>query len=313
MSESAAPTAAIPQSDPHTIAARRDALVAGLAHATGDTLHDAALAVLAECGVDAKRSALQELLAAVAAGHHAPNAASGVRAGPDTPGRPARPALVPPKALKQRRLGSAEGRAALLHAVAHIEFNAINLALDAVQRFTGLPPEYYADWLSVADDEARHFELLTGRLQELGFAYGDFPAHDGLWQMARVSADAPLVRMALVPRLLEARGLDVTPPMMARLIHVGDQRSADCLAVILAEEVRHVAIGSRWYAYLCDAAGLEPQAHFARLLSERAPGAVRSPLNEQARLLAGFSESELQELTRAGTERESGTPNTRGH
>ncbi|MGD8579532.1 MAG: ferritin-like domain-containing protein, partial [Lysobacterales bacterium] len=138
------------------------------------------------------------------------------------PGRPARPELVDPARVPRRRLGNPEGRAALIHAIAHIEFNAINLALDAVYRFRGMPPAYYRDWLSVAADEARHFSLVAERLRELGRAYGDFPAHDGLWEMAMNTADSCLVRMALVPRVLEARGLDVTPGMIERLASVGD-------------------------------------------------------------------------------------------
>ncbi len=287
-----------PVSPDPTIQTLRDQLEAGLAAGQGDCLHDAARAVLIEAQVESKLTGLAALVERARLGSLAPSRNIAVRPGPDTPGRPAHPELVPPRELRQRKLGSIEGRAALLHAVAHIEFNAINLALDAAQRFTGMPVAYYADWLSVAVDEARHFQLLTQRLGELGHQYGDFPAHDGLWQMARISADDPLARMALVPRLLEARGLDVTPAMMDRLQSVGDQASADCLALILREEVRHVAIGDYWYRRFCSQIAVCPEQQFLDLLHARAPGALRPPFNQAARLAAGFSAEELATLER---------------
>ena len=213
------------------------------------------------------------------------------------PGRPKRPELVDPARVPRRRLGSAEGRAALVHAIAHIEFNAINLALDAVYRFRGMPRAYYADWLSVAVDETRHFELLTERLAALGCAYGDLPAHDGLWAMARKTADSCLVRMALVPRVLEARGLDVTPGMIERLREAGDEETVAVLDVILEEEVRHVAIGSRWFRHCCREAGVEPLTTFLDLLRKRYAGLPRGPFNVAARRRAGFTEQEMAALT----------------
>lgn len=212
------------------------------------------------------------------------------------PGRPQQPVLVAPRELHQRGLDRPDGRAALIHAVAHIEFNAINLAWDAVQRFPDMPSEFARDWASVADDEARHFTLLRQRLRELGCDYGDFPAHDGLWHMARDTAYDVLARMALVPRVLEARGLDVTPGMIKRLRSVGDGATADCLVIILREEVRHVAIGSRWFRWLCEQRGLPPQETFFRLLAEHLGGRMRCPLNRPARLEAGFDEAELARL-----------------
>jgi uncharacterized ferritin-like protein (DUF455 family) len=212
------------------------------------------------------------------------------------PGRPERPLLVPPRQLASRGLGSVEGRIALLHAVAHIEFNAVNLAWDAVYRFRGLPRGYYDDWVGVADDEARHFALLAGRLAEHGAAYGDLPAHDGLWTMAVRTAGDPLARMALVPRVLEARGLDVTPGMIDRLRDAGDRASADVLAVILAEEVAHVAAGTRWFGHLCAQRGLVPADTFLRLVRERAAGSVRPPFNHEARGRAGFDAAEMAAL-----------------
>lgn len=211
------------------------------------------------------------------------------------PGRPPNPQLVAPNQLRQRKLNSDAGRAALVHAVAHIEFNAINLAWDAVYRFPDMPVAYYRDWASVAADEARHFKLLADRLAQLGHAYGDFPAHDGLWQMALDTDADVLVRMALVPRVLEARGLDVTPGMIDRLRRVGDLATIEALNVILSEEVRHVAIGSHWYSQVCAERGLEPKASFLQLLQAHAI-VLRLPFNDSARLAAGFDRQELDAL-----------------
>jgi uncharacterized ferritin-like protein (DUF455 family) len=212
------------------------------------------------------------------------------------PGRPDRPELVPPRALAQRKLGGAEGRAVLVHAVAHIEFNAINLAADAVYRFRGMPRPFYDDWVLVAEDEARHFQMLNGRLAELGYAYGDFPAHDGLWQAACDTAHDVLIRMALVPRVLEARGLDVTPGMIDRLRKVSDHATADVLEVILREEVAHVAAGTRWFEHICAERGLEPHQTFIALLRRHSSGALRGPFNRPARQSAGFSDRDMAGL-----------------
>lgn len=214
-----------------------------------------------------------------------------------TPGRPVRPELVDASRVPRRRLGSEQGRAALVHAIAHIEFNAINLALDAAYRFRGMPPEYYQDWISVAVDEARHFRLLENRLHELGSGYGDFPAHNGLWEMAVKTAGDCLVRMALVPRVLEARGLDVTPGMIKRLQAVGDDETVAALEVILAEEVRHVAIGTRWFRYCCRQQSLDPLATFLRLLKLYYGGSLKGPYNLEARFEAGFTSEEMAALT----------------
>ena len=213
------------------------------------------------------------------------------------PGRPSRPRLVMPRDVPQRGLGTDEGRAALVHAVAHIEFNAINLAWDAVYRFRGMPDDYYRDWVSVAHDESRHFTMLTQRLAQLGRAYGDFDAHNGLCEMATKTADSCLARMALVPRVLEARGLDVTPGMIARLRTVGDNATADILEVILREEVPHVAAGTRWFRFCCEREGRDPDATFAELLREFVPTGLRGPFNLDARRAAGFAEAELVQLS----------------
>jgi uncharacterized ferritin-like protein (DUF455 family) len=215
------------------------------------------------------------------------------------PGRPQQPHLVSPRDLPARGLGTPEGRVALIHAVAHIEFNAINLAWDAVYRFRGMPAEYYRDWVSVAADEARHFTLLQARLAELGHAYGDFDAHDGLWEMAVKTSDSCLARMALVPRVLEARGLDVTPGMIERLRAVGDHASVGILELILREEVAHVAAGSRWFAWCCAREQVDPDATFAQLIVQHVRGAIKGPFNMSARLAAGFSASELARLQAA--------------
>ena len=212
------------------------------------------------------------------------------------PGRPARPMLVSTRDLPQRGLGSEEGRAAFVHAISHIEFNAIDLAWDAVYRFRGLPREYYADWVSVASDEARHFTMLRGRLQQMGFDYGDFDAHNGLWEMAEKTADDGLARMALVPRVLEARGLDVTPGMIKKLRALGDGAIVAILEVILREEVAHVAIGSRWFRWHCEQAGVAPGPRFRELLMQHCGGVLRGPFNVEARTAAGFDDDELAML-----------------
>lgn len=212
------------------------------------------------------------------------------------PGRPARPTLVHPRALPRRGFGSVEGRAAFIHAVAHIEFNAMDLAWDAVYRFRGMPATYYVDWVQVAHDEARHFNLLRARLREFGHDYGDFDAHNGLWEMAEKTASDGLARMALVPRVLEARGLDVTPGMIVKLRALGDDATADILEVILREEIAHVAAGSRWYRWHCERAGVDPRVRFRELLRDYASGVLHGPFNTEARLQAGFTLEELEGL-----------------
>ncbi|MDX1697940.1 MAG: ferritin-like domain-containing protein, partial [Thiohalobacterales bacterium] len=214
----------------------------------------------------------------------------------DVPGRPERPLLVRPSALPQRKLTSDAGRAAFIQALAHIEFNAINLAWDAVLRFRGLPASFYRDWARVAEEEALHFRLLNERLQALGFAYGDFPAHDGLWEMAVKTAADVLLRMALVPRVLEARGLDVTPAMIARLQQAGDADTAAILQRIYTDEIGHVQIGSHWFRHICSRRGLEPAATFRQLLLDYRMDRIKAPLNETARAQAGFDPAELRML-----------------
>jgi len=211
-------------------------------------------------------------------------------------GCPARPALAPPEAMPRRELGSPGGHAALIHALAHIEFNAINLALDAVYRFRELPAEFHGDWLQVAAEEALHFSMLRAHLQNLGADYGDFVAHGGLWEMARRTAHDPLARMGLVPRLLEARGLDVTPGIQRKLRSFGDVTGAAILDRILADEIGHVAIGDRWFRFLCAGRGQTAEAAFQALLADPAVPKPRPPFNTAARLAAGFSAAELAQL-----------------
>jgi uncharacterized ferritin-like protein (DUF455 family) len=212
------------------------------------------------------------------------------------PGRPARPMLVHPSQLKTRAVGTPEGRAGLIHALTHIEANAINLALDIMWRFPGMPSAFYLDWWRVAQEESLHFELLHTHLGSLGFAYGDFPAHDGLWDMAEHTQADVLARLALVPRTLEARGLDATPAVRNRLVSVGDQAAAKILDIILRDEIGHVAIGNHWYKHLCTQRQLEPLATYADLAKRYQAPVLKGPFNLQARRAAGFTEAELTAL-----------------
>jgi uncharacterized ferritin-like protein (DUF455 family) len=209
------------------------------------------------------------------------------------PGRPARPLLCDPRKVPQRLVHTLEGRAALLHAITHIEFNAINLALDAVWRFEGLPPKFYRDWLRVAYEEAQHFSMLVERLSSVNAQYGDFDAHHGLWDMADKTAEDVLARMALVPRTLEARGLDVSPAIREKFLQIGDKESAAALTVILEEEIGHVAIGNAWFNYLCQAQGFSPDVMYKTLASRYDAPRLRGPFNLAARRQAGFTEEEL--------------------
>ena len=212
------------------------------------------------------------------------------------PGRPDKPHLIDPRKLPRRSFHHEQGRAALLHAITHIEFNAINLALDAVYRFRDMPQEYYTDWLKVAGEEAQHFFLLKNRLSSLGYDYGDFEAHNGLWDMALRTAHDVLIRMALVPRVMEARGLDVTPGMIDRFSAIGDRQSVEVLTIILQEEVGHVEIGSRWFHYCCDQRNLPREQTYLDLMQQYAQGKVKPPLDRKARMAAGFTEQELDYL-----------------
>lgn len=262
-------------------------------------LFNRARAALMECDPDAKCAAVRGLLRDWNDGLSMVDDGQAAVAVLN-PGRPARPPLVSPRAVERRKVSTPQGRAALLHSLAHIEFNAVNLALDALYRFRDLPREYYGDWIRVATEEAHHFTLLRDHLCTLGFDYGSFSAHNGLWEMAVKTAHDPLVRMALVPRLLEARGLDASPALIAKLGACGDRRAAEIMEIIRRDEIEHVRIGNRWYAYLCARRGVDALATFRHLLV--AHGArMRTPFDLAARRRAGFSEAELdliQELAR---------------
>ena len=214
--------------------------------------------------------------------------------GLNEPGRPLKPELVDAKQLARRGLGTQAGRIALLHSLAHIEFNAINLALDAVYRFRDMPTDYVTDWLKVASDEGEHFLLLFNRLRSLGSDYGELSAHDGLWDMARRTDHDVLVRMALVPRILEARGLDVAPPMIKKLQAQKDHDSAAILQRIYTDEITHVEIGNRWFRYVCEERDLDGAVVFRDLLAGPSSAYLRSPFNDEARLQAGFTAEEMQ-------------------
>lgn len=212
------------------------------------------------------------------------------------PGIPIKPELVAPRLVKRRSMVTVEGRAVLIHALVHIEFNAINLALDAIWRFAGMPRAYYTDWLQVADEEALHFSMLAGHLLGMGNSYGDFPAHSSLWEMAAKTECDVLARMALVPRTMEARGLDVVPSLRDKLAQAGDMNAAAIMDVILTDEIGHVAIGNRWYGYLCEQRNLEPVETYASLTVAYAAPVLRGPFNLPARRAAGFSDPELAAL-----------------
>ncbi len=218
------------------------------------------------------------------------------------PGRPPCPRLIAPGAVPPRSPFTPEGHAALVHAICHIEFNAINLALDAIWRFPALPAAFYDDWLQVAAEEAHHFSLLREHLRTLPrpegghWDYGDFDAHDGLWTMCERTAHDPVARMALVPRTLEARGLDATPLIQAKLRRAGTpaaHQACALLDIILRDEVGHVAIGNRWYRWLCERCRLDPVAHYRRLVRDYRAPRLKPPFNTAARERAGFTAEEL--------------------
>ncbi|MFV2060857.1 MAG: ferritin-like domain-containing protein [Gammaproteobacteria bacterium] len=214
----------------------------------------------------------------------------------EKPGVPDNVELVMPQKLTQRSVHSKEGHASLIHSICHIEFNAINLALDAVYRFRDMPDDYYQDWAKVAAEEAYHFTMLESHLKSLGHQYGDFKAHNGLWRMALETAHDPLVRMALVPRVLEARGLDVTPAIIKKLHYIKDNSAIEILDIIFNDEVGHVAIGTKWFYYLCDERNVDKYDTFIELMNTYVKGKVRGPYHTEARIKAGFSEAELDFL-----------------
>ncbi|WDI31998.1 ferritin-like domain-containing protein [Hyphococcus flavus] len=215
---------------------------------------------------------------------------------PDKPARPDQPVLVPPGEVPKRRLGSEAGRTALLHAIAHIEFNAIDLAFDMAARFTpeiekmGLDSDAFArDWVRIGSEEARHFSMINQRLNQLGSEYGAFPAHNGLWEAASNTQQNALARLAIAPLILEARGLDVTPDMIERLRSAGDEESVSILEVIYREEVGHVACGKRWFDAICAYQQREPLEAFHAMRDQYFAGQLKPPFNHKARQNAGMS------------------------
>ena len=214
----------------------------------------------------------------------------------ETPGKPDLPRLVNPRELSRRSTSSDTGRISLLHAIAHIEFNAINIALDAAYRFRQMPDQFISDWLLVASEEAKHFSLLSEHLCDQGSFYGELDAHSGLWDMVCKTRNDVLHRMALVPRVMEARGLDVTPGMIKRFSHIGDQRAVEILQVIYRDEIGHVRIGNHWFRHLCEQRGLNPIDTFRELVDVYLKGSLRGPFNWQARLEAGFEAAELNAM-----------------
>ena len=216
---------------------------------------------------------------------------------PQRPARPERPTIVPPQGVKKRKVGAApEGRIALLHALAHIELNAIDLAADLIARFAAPEPTFADDWIRVLDEESRHFLLLAERLAALGASYGDLPAHDGLWQAAEATSQDLLARLAVVPLVLEARGLDVAPAMIEKLEGAGDQESAAVLRVIYRDEIGHVAIGRRWFEIEALRRGLAPRETWQALVREHFKGPLKPPFNDEARAAAGLPRSFYAEL-----------------
>lgn len=220
---------------------------------------------------------------------------------PDRPGRPERPALLPPRMVKKRILNSPAGRIALLHALAHIELNAIDLALDIVARFAEetVPRSFFDGWMQVAFEEAKHFRLIRDRLRELGSDYGDLPAHDGLWQAAHDTRNDLVARLAVVPLILEARGLDVTPSLQEKMRQTGDLESAGILDVIYNDEKKHVAVGAKWFRFLCHRSGTNPESAFKQLVRANFRGQVKAPFNDLARAEAGLTPSFYRNLTSA--------------
>ncbi|MBC7312363.1 MAG: ferritin-like domain-containing protein [Rhizobium sp.] len=218
---------------------------------------------------------------------------------PERPGRPARPALVPPKATEKRSLHTLAGRIAMLHALAHIELNAVDLALDIVARFASepVPHSFFDGWMRVAFEEAKHFRMVRDRLRALGADYGDMPAHDGLWQAAHSTRNDLTARLAVVPLILEARGLDVTPSLQDKMRETGDIESADVLKVIYEDEKGHVAVGAKWFRFLCAREKKDPAATFKALVRANFRGALKAPFNDVARAEAGLTPSFYRSLT----------------
>jgi uncharacterized ferritin-like protein (DUF455 family) len=255
-----------------------------------DTLRGLAVTAISAADLDEKVGVTRELAARWEAG--ALSVASPLDPPvPDRPGRPARPELVDPRRVAKRSLHTLQGRIALMHALAHIELNAIDLALDIVARFAPEKPpmSFFDGWVMVAAEEAKHFSLLRARLRSLGADYGDLPAHDGLWQAATATRNDLHARLAVVPLVLEARGLDVTPALTAEMRAVGDEETAAILDIIYTDEKKHVAVGAKWFRFYCALSGHDPARRFQELVRANFRGGVKPPFNDRARAEAGLT------------------------
>ena len=267
-------------------------------------LRETSLAILANTDVHSKLSQLSNLLDGYQAGCILVNASASLDSQNNClPGRPAKPDLVAPKFVPKRRMDTVEGRAILWHSLAHIEFNAMNLALDAIWRFPDMPKAYYEDWLGVAKEEAYHFGLVNEHMQSFGFSYGDFPAHNSLWEMVERTTDSVIARMALVPRTMEARGLDAVPGIRDRFKQIKDDRAVEILEIILHDEIGHVLVGNRWFTFLCAKDYLSPIATYRDLAEKYRAPTLRGPFNLEAREQAGFTAEELSLLESLGDKR----------
>lgn len=260
-----------------------------------ETLREHALRVLLERDPNQKAQIALESIDGLNVG-----SGSGLSVPTGIPGRPDKPELVQPTTIKSRSVRSKDGHAGLIHALAHIELNAIDLACDLTFRFAGMPDEFYLDWMNVAKEEALHFTLLRDHLHSLGYEYGSFPAHNSLWEMAERTKHDILARISLVPRTMEARGLDASPPIKAKLVSIGDTVGAEVLDVILRDEIGHVFVGNKWYSYLCKQRGLDPVSTYSELATKYSAPRPRGPFNLEARKAAGFTDDELAYLNSTG-------------
>ena len=270
-----------------------------------ETLADGAAAIVRAAGTAEKVRLSRQVAKAWFGGQLSLGGVAGPNPMPDRPGRPARPLLLPPREMPRRSSGGLKGRIALLHALAHIELNAVDMTWDLVGRFAraDVPRPFFDNWVQVGLEEAKHFDLLDRRLIALGAAYGDHPAHDGLWQTAQATAGDLMARVAIVPLVLEARGLDVTPHMIESLTAAGDPQSADVIAIIYRDEKRHVAFGMKWFRFLCERARLQPEPTFHDLVRRYFRGTIRPPFNDKARSEAGLSPGFYKPLSALGVTR----------
>jgi uncharacterized ferritin-like protein (DUF455 family) len=260
-------------------------------------LRQSALELLATPDPHLKVSGIRQLFDAYHAGQVLLNVDLDLDAGMMCiPGRPQKPDLVPPLEVPKRAMNTDQGRASLLHSLAHIEFNAMNLALDAIWRFKGMPASYYEDWLKVTKEEAYHFSLLEAYLKQMGYGYGDFLAHNSLWEMVERTTDAVIARMALVPRTMEARGLDAVPMIRERFKQIKDVQAVEILEIILKDEIGHVLIGNKWFNFLCDENNLSAITTYKELARKYRAPVLRGPFNLEGRKQAGFTNEELDLL-----------------